>query len=171
MLDLQAAAGNRATARVSRSLVVGSAGDRAEREADALAGSALARLGIGDVVHRSAGMPSGAEVGLAGGGLSPRTAHAVQAARASGGRPLDSGTRSAMEEGLGRSLPSVRVHTGPVAGDLTRRLGASAFTVGRDVFLGPGHDDASTPEGSHALAHELAHTTQPASSDGGASAP
>jgi hypothetical protein len=102
---------------------------------------------------------AGAEVGLDGGPLSDATASEIQAMRG-GGAPLDAPTRSAMEGNFGTSFGDVRVHTGPEASDVSRRIGALAFTSGSDVFM---RDDAyrpGTPDANRLLGHELTHVVQ-----------
>ncbi|HYH48230.1 MAG TPA: DUF4157 domain-containing protein [Acidimicrobiia bacterium] len=160
LLDLQGSAGNRATAAVARSLAVGAADDRAETDADALAAAALARVADSPAVRRMATSTGGSEAGRAGGPVSPSTSGALAAAQARGGRPLDTTVRSTMEHGFGRTLPSVRVHTGSTAAELARGFGARAFTIDRDIFFGNRQYDPSTPDGRYVLAHELAHVVQ-----------
>jgi hypothetical protein len=102
---------------------------------------------------------AGAEVGLDGGPLSDATAAQIQAMRG-GGAPLDAGTRSSMEGSFGTSFGDVRVHTGAEASDVSRRIGALAFTTGNDVFM---RDDAyqpGTPDAQRLLGHELTHVVQ-----------
>jgi hypothetical protein len=102
---------------------------------------------------------AGAEVGLEGGPLSDATASQIQAMRG-GGAPLDGGTRSAMEGSFGTGFGDVRVHTGAEASDVSRRIGALAFTTGNDVFM---RDDAyqpGTPDAQRLLGHELTHVVQ-----------
>jgi hypothetical protein len=80
------------------------------------------------------------------------------------------------EKGGGRSLPAdvvgfmaprfkadfsgVRIHTGGKAENLATRLGARAFTFGRDIFFNAGQFQPATPEGMELIAHELTHTIQ-----------
>jgi len=52
------------------------------------------------------------------------------------------------------------VHDDADAARLSRGLGARAFTVGRDVFLGAGEYRPGSPDGRRLLAHELAHVQQ-----------
>lgn len=152
-------------------LVVGDAGDAAEREADRVADQVLARLqGAGHdhdcttahahgVARTPSAVPSGAEVGAAGGELSGDLSERIQAGRR-GGTALSGAVRERMEAGFGESLGDVRIHTGPDSADLNRSVSARAFTVGRDVFFGAGEYRPDTPEGERVLAHELAHTRQ-----------
>ena len=57
---------------------------------------------------------------------------------------------------------SARIHTGPAAADLTRRAGAEAVTVGRDIAFAPGRFDPHSGTGRRRIAHELAHVAQQA---------
>jgi hypothetical protein len=67
--------------------------------------------------------------------------------------------------GNGFNLGDVRVHTGGRAADSARRLGARAYTVGRDIVFGSGQYAPATPAGRGLLAHELAHVAQSARPD------
>jgi hypothetical protein len=78
------------------------------------------------------------------------------------GEALPAVTRARMEEGFGTSFSGVRLHVGEEPARLNRLVSAEAFTVGRDVFFGAGHFDPGSPDGERVLAHELAHTLQPA---------
>ncbi len=72
----------------------------------------------------------------------------------SAGRPLEAGVRGQMEARFGHDFSRVRVHTDARAAESARAVGALAYTVGRDVVLGPdGRSQA-------VLAHELAHVVQ-----------
>jgi hypothetical protein len=84
-----------------------------------------------------------------------RTAGNAAVARAlrEGGTPLEPSLRAAMERRLGGDLGSVRIHAGTDADASARAVNARAYTVGQDVVLGEGADDAS-------LEHELVHTLQ-----------
>jgi len=82
--------------------------------------------------------------------------------RAGGGEPLSADARGYFEPRFGRDLGGVRVHTDPEAGRLAGELNALAFTRGTDVWFAPGRYAPGSPGGRHLLAHELAHTQQPA---------
>jgi hypothetical protein len=112
-----------------------------------------------DQIGRVAADAAGPEVGLAGGSLQPGTEAAINSAR-SGGTPLDAGVRGAMENAFGADFSQVKVHSGPAAADLNRRVQASAFTIGNDIFFRDGVPDARTGHGQELLAHELTHTIQ-----------
>src|SRR5687768_13174499 len=59
-----------------------------------------------------------------------------------------------------RSLGDVRIHDSRQAGELARRLGARAFTVGRDVYMHPELASPRTPESEALLAHEMYHVAE-----------
>jgi hypothetical protein len=77
-----------------------------------------------------------------------------------GGDALDDSTRSEMESGFGNDFSSVRVHTGTEAQQLSKDLGAQAFTHGQDIYFDQGKYNPQTSSGEHLLAHELTHTVQ-----------
>lgn len=76
------------------------------------------------------------------------------------GSPLESGTRTVMEERLGHDFSDVRVHTGTQADESARSINAIAYTVGSDVVFGSGHYAPDTVSGQRVLAHELTHVVQ-----------
>ena len=140
--------------RLQAKLRVGPAGDRYEREADRAAAAVVrgvspsAPLAITPLVQRA-------------GGAEMRAAPPVMdRALTAPGRPLDGGTRAAMEAGFGQDFSGVRVHTGGVAAESAAAVGARAYTVGRDVVFGAGAYRPGTSEGRRLLAHELAHVAQ-----------
>lgn len=77
-----------------------------------------------------------------------------------GGRALPATTRTFLESRLGADLGGVRIHTGSTADGLARSIGATAFTVGRDVVFASGAYRPNTRRGTHLLAHELTHVIQ-----------
>ncbi len=82
------------------------------------------------------------------------------------GTPLAPSVRGFFEPRLGQDLGGVRVHTDPAAGRLAQDLGAVAFARGPDVFFAPGRYAPESAGGQRLLAHELAHTLQPADGAG-----
>ncbi|MDY6918297.1 MAG: DUF4157 domain-containing protein [Chloroflexota bacterium] len=76
------------------------------------------------------------------------------------GRPLADEERRRMEAVFGHSLEDVRVHDSRHAGEVARRLGAEAFTIGADVFGDAQGLSAETAEGLGLMAHELTHVVQ-----------
>lgn len=176
LAQLQQRVGNRAVVRLLEeraeapgpparpgSLVVGSALDPAEREADVMAAGVMKHLGVRPVHFQDRGASArrlaDEVIGPEGGQTSRDTDALIQRAR-SAGQGLPSGLRVSMEDAFGADLSSVRVHTGPAAQEASARLGARAFTHGSDVFFGRGEYRPGTSEGQHVLAHELTHTLQ-----------
>lgn len=84
----------------------------------------------------------------------------VHEALASPGRPLDPGTRLAMEDQLGQDLSGVRVHTDVVAARSAGAVAARAYTVGSELVFGRGRYAPHTADGRRLLAHELVHVLQ-----------
>ena len=76
------------------------------------------------------------------------------------GHPLDAGVKSRMETAFGGDFSDVRAHTDSNAAELSTRLNARAFTVGRDVAFGAGEYQPGTLVGDALIAHELAHVMQ-----------
>jgi Domain of unknown function (DUF4157) len=173
-MRLQRLVGNRAVARLlggQAALQVGAANDPLEREADVVADRALRALhmpggfGVDTTTSkiRRATAPTAAAVesatGPAGGEVDEDTNDLIAGTR-SGGRTLPAGIQGPFEAAMGVPLGGVRVHAGRTADELSERLGATAFTTGRDVFFRGGLPDVTTSSGAHVLAHELAHVVQ-----------
>ncbi|HLI02249.1 MAG TPA: DUF4157 domain-containing protein [Acidimicrobiales bacterium] len=175
MRALQAAAGNRAVTAalaVQTKLSVGAANDPLEMEADRVARAVSDAVGAGaievgrpdrdeeTVVARSvAPVIRRAAVGLAGGDLDDETSSALTG-ELGRGRALESQTRAPMEAAFGADFSAVRVHTGPQSEALNERMGASAFTVGSDIFFRGGQPDVGSGPGRELMAHELTHVVQ-----------
>lgn len=76
------------------------------------------------------------------------------------GAPLSNSTRGFMEKAFGTDFSEVRVHTGGKAVEMSRRIGAKAFTTGSDLYFNQGQYRPATRDGKQLLAHELTHTLQ-----------
>jgi hypothetical protein len=76
------------------------------------------------------------------------------------GDPLPPAARHEFSDSLGRDLSDVRLHRGPAAQSAARSLGATAFTLGRDIVFGASAPDPTSAAGRPLLAHELAHVSQ-----------
>ena len=146
-------------------LVVGSASDPHEREADEMADQVMRSLrrdgGVRTLsstprVRRSLRSP---QVGAAGGPLDSDTEQRLQRAR-SGGTPLVAGLQRSIGEAMGADVSNVRLHSGAESSALNAEMGARAFTLGNDVFLGDGAPSTDTDAGLRLVAHEVAHTVQ-----------
>ena len=79
------------------------------------------------------------------------------------GQPLDPATQVQMSRSIGHDFSNMRVHTSTEADDVSRQLGAIAFTTGQDVFFRAGRYDPASSSGQELLAHELAHVVQQSS--------
>jgi len=145
-------------------LRVGAANDSAERAADAVADRVVENLGLGspvaEVAETRIQRKAKGAIGPEGGEVDADTEARLDRSRG-GGSPLESSVRRSMEGAFGgASFGDVRIHSGGESADLNARLGAQAFTVDKDIYLGSGTPSPSTPSGQHLLAHELAHTQQ-----------
>ncbi|RZS92502.1 eCIS core domain-containing protein [Aquimarina brevivitae] len=76
------------------------------------------------------------------------------------GSRLPDSTKKEMETGFGADFSDVHIHTGSEAQDMTKQMGAQAFTNGTDIYFNKNKFDANSSEGKHLLAHELTHTIQ-----------
>ncbi len=150
-------------------LLVGRADDAAEREADSVAESIMHFTTSPPALSDRARSPSPGldtrpgPVRLAGGRRAASGFAAppvVKNVLASPGQPLSVSARNFFEPRFGHSLAHVMVHTGPLADESTRAIGADAFTSGSAVVFANGRYSPSTPEGRRLLAHELVHTMQ-----------
>jgi hypothetical protein len=95
------------------------------------------------------------EVGYAGGPVSNALASRIYG-ELGGGRSLEASTRGRMESIFGVSLEDVRVHDDAEANALSLSIGASAFTLGNDLFF----SDFASPGDEQVLKHELTHVVQ-----------
>jgi len=91
--------------------------------------------------------------------LDEETAGRIDRAR-SGGQALDGAVQEEMGQAMGYDFANVRAHTSPEADDLSRELGAKAFTTGQDVFFREGTYDPASTAGRELIAHELTHVVQ-----------
>jgi hypothetical protein len=78
------------------------------------------------------------------------------------GRPLEPSAREFLESRFGHRFEEVRIHTDQRSADVSRSIGARAFTVGHDIAFAPGEYQPSTTAGRRLLAHELTHVVQQA---------
>ncbi len=182
--DPRAVLGNR-SARVllaQPNLVVGASFDPLEVEADRVAADVVRTMASGPApnrvdhpcgegcslhgprpaaaraIRRAANLEV-APIGAAGGEVHAADEATVKRARG-GGATLPADFRARVEPAMGADFSGVRVHTGPAAAELNRSFGASAFTIGNDIFFRDGLPDVKTSKGAHLVSHELTHTIQ-----------
>jgi len=84
------------------------------------------------------------------------------------GHALDGRVQRQMSSAFGYDFSGVRVHTDATAGELSGRLNARAFTIGRDVAFAAGEYQPGTLIGDALIAHELAHVVQQGAARGAA---
>ena len=77
-----------------------------------------------------------------------------------GGSALPTSTRAQMESAFGTDFGNVRVHTDSTAVQMSRQIGARAFTHGNDIYFNQGKYNTDSTAGQHLIAHELTHTIQ-----------
>lgn len=162
-----------ATPAVQTKLMVGSADDSYEREADAIADHIVHGSDVPVItpVHHSTTtlhrQPEEEEdkvellqgKGGTEGNAPPSVKEGLDQTRGSGSA-LPPSTRNAMEESFGIDFSDVRVHTDSNAQAMNHELSARAFTHGREIYFNAGEYCPATTEGKHLLAHELAHVVQ-----------
>jgi len=76
------------------------------------------------------------------------------------GTPLDTETRSEMEDAFSSDFSGVQIHSGQEATSLNQSLDARAFTHKNNIFFNKGEYQPQSTQGKHLLAHELTHTIQ-----------
>jgi hypothetical protein len=96
---------------------------------------------------------------LGGTAAGPELGSALHATRG-GGVGLLPDVRMDLETRMGHDFTNVRIHADSRAAELSRGVGALAFTVGRDIYFADGRFSPETDSGKRLLAHELAHTVQ-----------
>ena len=156
LLSLQRSAGNRASTALlgyalgssDRELIAPPQVEADEREADALADR------IDAVIANPPAPPADrADAGTDSGGAKPP----APPDQTSGlPRPL----REWLERFTGHDLSEVRIRADQRAAASAERLGAKAFTEGRDIFFAAGTYAPASREGARLVSHEVAHTIQ-----------
>lgn len=106
-------------------------------------------------VQRHAGHDH-SEIGADGGELSDDLTSMLQRS-SGGGAPIAEEVREPMEQAFGSNFADVRVHT---ESEVAPRIGASAFTIGRDIHFAPGQYRPGDTSGKWLLSHELTHVIQ-----------
>jgi len=89
--------------------------------------------------------------------VAPRVVHEVLRTP---GRPMDAATQHLMERRLAYNFGGVRIHDDARAAESAQAVQAFAYAVGNHVVFARGLYNPATRDGSHLLAHELAHVAQ-----------
>lgn len=92
------------------------------------------------------------------GGMAPADV-AARVANPGTGRMLSPSIRSRMAPHFGTTFEDVRLHDQSADRDAAARIGARAFTHGRDIWLGPGESADDTALMAHELTHVVQQTT------------
>lgn len=87
------------------------------------------------------------------------TATTINTHRGSG-QALDEGIAGKAGAVMGQDFSGVNVHTDSTADNLSRNLGAVAFTTGNDIFFRSGAYSPKSSEGQKLISHELTHVVQ-----------
>jgi outer membrane protein OmpA-like peptidoglycan-associated protein len=80
------------------------------------------------------------------------------------GVPIPTAARESMEQKFARDFTGVRIHANAKAAQLSRSIGANAFTTGNDIYFGDNNYNPDSHAGRSLLAHELTHIAQQSSS-------
>ena len=96
----------------------------------------------------------------AAGGTRPAAPSIVHEVVGSGGRPLDTTTRTFFESRFGHDFGAVRIHDDTQAARSASAINADAYTVGNHVAFGQGGYAPGSRDGLRLLAHELTHVVQ-----------
>ena len=145
---------------IQTKLKMTSPGDRYEQEADRVAGEVMQQR-----------MPHKKNKQVAVQARTSRKAadgrHAVneeiesQLSRSrGGGNPISHEVRGFVEPRMQFNFSDVQVHTDREAARINQKLGARAFTYGRDIYFGAGQYNPQSIEGKRLLTHELVHVVQ-----------
>jgi Domain of unknown function (DUF4157) len=162
---------------VQTKLLVATAGDQYEQEADCVANEVVGRLTApldpSPQKIQPIQPPSMSHLkpdssvkslfrrrsGTGGTTVTPEFENSIQAAQGRG-RPLASNLRGPMERAFGENFGSVRVHADAYSDRLNRSIRAQAFTVGQDIFFRHNEYQPQSRGGQVLLAHELSHVVQ-----------
>lgn len=144
---------------------VGRVDDPAEIEAEQFADAFIASWQTGEVTYHEDEAQRSPEDGsdsqsLRTGGFAVGGDFESALAGSGTGSALPSALQSQMGAFLGADLAKVRVHTDAKAAELSRSIGAEAFTTGSNIYFGQGAYDPSSRRGQHLIAHEVTHTLQ-----------
>ncbi|MEX2566031.1 MAG: DUF4157 domain-containing protein [Cyclobacteriaceae bacterium] len=79
---------------------------------------------------------------------------------AHGGRSLSPHLQHELGIKMRADFSGVKIHNDPSGAQMSRHLGARAFTYGNHIYFNQGEYVPGTSKGKHLLAHELTHTIQ-----------
>lgn len=76
------------------------------------------------------------------------------------GSPLDSVTQKEMSYKMGRDFSDVQIHDNAQSVQISKELGAKAFTYGSNIYFNRSEYNPQSSAGKRLLAHELTHVMQ-----------
>jgi hypothetical protein len=91
--------------------------------------------------------------------IDEETAVSINNQRGSG-QNLDVDVAAKAGQTLGQDFSDVTVHTDAESDQLSKELGAKAFTTGNDIFFREGAYEPGSDDGQRLIAHELTHVVQ-----------
>jgi hypothetical protein len=77
-----------------------------------------------------------------------------------GGQSLPAGTLNEMNQAFGADFSRVKIHNDSSAVQMSKDIGAQAFTHGANIYFNQGKYSPDSAQGKSLLAHELTHTIQ-----------
>jgi hypothetical protein len=89
--------------------------------------------------------------------VTPSTVHEVINSL---GQPLNAQTRAYFEPRFGHDFSRIKVHVDEKAEESAKEIGASAYTVGKNIVFAKGHYQPTAQKGRQLIAHELTHVLQ-----------
>lgn len=111
--------------------------------------------------HEEEGQVQKSEAAAGGGSTSasPQLSSQIESSAGKGSR-MSTQTAHEMQHKFGVDFSHVNIHTGASAVQMSKELGAQAFTHKNDVYFNAGKYNPGTSSGKHLLAHELTHVVQ-----------
>jgi hypothetical protein len=149
-------------------LTINEAGDHSEQEADPVAEQVMRMPGPAIRLQRECAngdeekrMPILRAEAVAGAGVAEGVAAAARRmVSPSVGASLPPDVAASLERVYKHDLSNARIHTSAAAARTSADLGARAFTIGSNVYMGEGEYAPGTAAGNDLLAHEVAHVVQ-----------
>lgn len=156
---------------IQRKLSVGAADDPLEKEADNMADRVM-RMPMPAPLNFSTAVPAvhrkcahceeeeNIQRKEAGSEMTTAGSSGIRDVLNSGGKPLDTDTRSFMEPRFNYDFSSVKIHNDDVAAKSAASINALAYTSGNNIVFNSGQFNTQSDNGKRLLAHELTHVVQ-----------
>ena len=151
-------------APIQAKLKVGAVDDPLEHEADSVAAQVMRTsepdISIGAAQSQISRISPKLRAGAAGDHLEREMPEPSPESFRGRGEQIPQPARRFFEQRFDYDFGGVRVHHGPDAAQSARRLGARAYTCGRDIVFGAGEYSPHSTQARQLLSHELAHVIQ-----------